>query len=137
VSVQVEEPPGSPVFGQGEHALRVGCSALIASAVGIPVLMVFGLAMGFGGFSTGLPALALPLTAGVWWALVFGALLSVRWVADLSTRPARTATAAALVVAVQFMLAYFAHVAVVFIGGMLVIFAFFGTAPSVHHKPRA
>jgi hypothetical protein len=43
----------------------------------------------------------------------------------------------ALVVAVQFMLAYFAHVAVVFIGGMVVIFAFFGIAPSVHRKPRA
>ena len=120
--------------------MRVGCSAIVASAVGIPVLMMFGLAMGFGG----LPAFAVPLTAGAWWALVFGALFSVRWVADLSTRPARTASAAALMVAVQFMLARFAlvagaggQVALTFIGGVLVTFAFFGVRPGAHPKPGA
>jgi hypothetical protein len=127
-------------FGPGEYVLRLGCSGLIASAVGLPVLLLLGIAAGFAGFSTGLSGLTVALTAGVWWAMVFVSFLFARWIAALPTQRVRTASASALMVAVQFMLAQLASgwawAILMFVGGLFVTFAFFAIRSGDYTTPE-
>src|SRR5262245_16298469 len=69
-------------------------------------MATFGMMVGFGGFSTGLPGYAAPLTAAIWWTMLFVVLVLARWFVGLPVRPGRTAVAAAVLIVVQTVVAY-------------------------------
>jgi hypothetical protein len=107
--------------------------SILASLGGIPVMVTFGMMVGFGGFSTGLPGYAAPLTAAIWWTMLFVGLVVARWFLAQPVRPGRTAVAAGVLIVVQALVAYFVRIgnerllfAVIFasgVGALIAVYA--------------